>query len=159
MSKNIEEKPTTGWFVVSWIVPLFAVMFVVNGIFVWFAVSTHTGNQTENAYDEGLHYNLILEEAQAQERLGWRVNVAVEQNIIIFSVFDREGYAVEYTDIEVLLFSPMSAERDQVLAAQNIGLGHFSVGYTEQMKGQWQLRLKISNDGEHAEFRRKVVLP
>ncbi|MCK5041726.1 MAG: FixH family protein [Sphingomonadales bacterium] len=159
MSEKTQEKPTTGWFVMRWLGPLFGVMFIVNGIFVWFALNTHTGSQTENAYDKGMNYNQVLERARAQELLGWGIGVEVENNIIQISLFDDVGSLIKDADVEMFLFDPRSAANDQFLTIENASSGQFFAEYSNEATGQWELRLKVNKEGDVAEFRRKLVLP
>lgn len=50
----------------------FAVCSVVNAFFVYMAVTTHWGTVAKNPYEQGLHYNEILEQARSRkhENLG-----------------------------------------------------------------------------------------
>lgn len=45
----------------------FLVVFAVNGIFVYLAVSTNHGVVTENAYEKGLDYDRIVIEVRKQK--------------------------------------------------------------------------------------------
>ena len=44
----------------------FAVVFVVNGIFIYMAMQTHNGIVTENPYEKGLAYEQIVQEVKQQ---------------------------------------------------------------------------------------------
>lgn len=53
---------------VLWSLLLFFLVFAsVDAFFVYKALSTHTGVVTENAYEKGLHYNEILDEARRRK--------------------------------------------------------------------------------------------
>lgn len=45
----------------------FGVCCAVNGFFVYSAITTSKGVVTKNAYERGLHYNEILEEARRRK--------------------------------------------------------------------------------------------
>ena len=159
MSENSQKKETTGWFVVRWILPFFGVMLIANIVFVWFALSTHTGIQVENAYDKGANYNQILEQARERELLGWQVDLDIEEHLILIALFDKAGNPIENAEIDVFLFSPRSANNDQVLMVQKLDGGQFSAPYPSELDGQWELRLTVKNEGKSVEYRRKLVLP
>jgi nitrogen fixation protein FixH len=159
MNEQKEIKPTTGWFAVRWMLPLFGAMIIANSFFVWFALSTHSGNQTKNAYDEGVNYNQVLEQARERALLGWQVGVEVKQNLILISLFDKEGNLLDGADVDLLLFNPRSADDDQELTVEKTALGQYSALYPTHVQGYWQLRFKINKDGKQVEFRRKMVLP
>ncbi|MBL4602812.1 MAG: FixH family protein, partial [Emcibacteraceae bacterium] len=48
MTSNV--KPYTGKRILAWFVGFFLVVFLANGIMTYFALSTWTGLETENAY-------------------------------------------------------------------------------------------------------------
>ena len=51
--------------IIPWyFVMAFAVVFIVNGIFILFATGTHTGLVTENPYEKGLDFDHIVKETQ-----------------------------------------------------------------------------------------------
>ena len=56
----------------------FGVMFVVNGIFVYFAVATFSGGDTSDPYRKGLHYNETLTADERQAERGWRTDIAYD---------------------------------------------------------------------------------
>lgn len=159
MNTKPEEKLTTGWYVVRRIVPFFGVMILANVVFAWFAFSTFTGIQVDNAYDKGINYNLVLEQARERELLGWQIGVEVENKAILITLFDKDGSLIEDADIEVMLFSLRSADDDQTLSVNSTSLGKFYMPYPEQVNGQWELRLKVNKEGKSVEYRRKLVLP
>lgn len=49
----------------------FGVMFVVNGIMVYYAVTTFSGGDRPNPYRSGLNYNETIAENARQAALGW----------------------------------------------------------------------------------------
>lgn len=55
------RKGIDGRHVLLGLVAFFGVMFVVNAIFVYFAVATFSGGDTSNPYQKGLHYDQMLE--------------------------------------------------------------------------------------------------
>jgi len=60
---SLKDKLIPWYFVI-----FFLVLFIVDGIFVYLATSTHTGVVTENAYEKGLRYNEVIERARAAEK-------------------------------------------------------------------------------------------
>ena len=56
----------------------FGVMFIVNGIFVYFALETFSGGDTSDPYRKGLHYNDTLGADERQAERGWRTDVVYD---------------------------------------------------------------------------------
>ncbi len=61
-----------GWHVLTMLLAFFGFVSAVNGVMIYFAVGTLSGENSKRSYDQGLHYNDTIREAEAQERLGWR---------------------------------------------------------------------------------------
>ena len=53
-------------------IAFFGVIFLVNGIFVYYALGTFGGGDTSDPYRKGLHYNDTLAEAARQADQGWK---------------------------------------------------------------------------------------
>ncbi len=49
----------------------FGIVFAVNGVFVYSAISTLPGEERGATYEAGVRYNTTLAEARAQESLHW----------------------------------------------------------------------------------------
>ncbi len=81
----------------------FAVVLLANGTMIWLAFATWTGLETEGAYQKGLAYNRTLEQAEAQAALGWRVDLALEQQgralALRLMLVDRHGSLIEEADV------------------------------------------------------------
>jgi len=63
-------KGIEGRHVLMALIGFFGVMFLVNGIFVYFAVATFSGGDTSDPYRKGLHYNETLQAADRQAERG-----------------------------------------------------------------------------------------
>lgn len=62
-----QESKKTGRLVLIWLLGFFGVCMAVNAFFIYMAVTTNWGVVSENAYQTGLHYNDLLEEARKRE--------------------------------------------------------------------------------------------
>ena len=63
---------------IPWLfVGLFLLVFAVNGVMIWYALSSWTGLAANEAYDQGLTYNRNLAAAARQAQLGWRPQLTV----------------------------------------------------------------------------------
>lgn len=73
MNQNAEkkdDKKDSGWWVLWAFLAFFAVFASVDAFFVYTAITSHTGVVVENAYEVGLNYNDIIEEAERQKQDG-----------------------------------------------------------------------------------------
>lgn len=68
MSETAIKNPKDKW--IPWyFVWFFAVIVLLDGTFVYIAISTQTGLVTDNPYEKGLAYNKILDEARDQPEI------------------------------------------------------------------------------------------
>ena len=70
MNASAARKPgfvLKGWHVLLMLVGFFGFMFVVNGIFLWAAITSFPGEDEQKSYMQGLHYNEIAEIMQCPE--------------------------------------------------------------------------------------------
>ena len=79
MTEAVQKAPRriTGWTVFYGMVAFFGVIIAVNLTFVYFALDSWPGLTTQHAYEEGIAYNKTLEQAAAQNEMGWTSRVAL----------------------------------------------------------------------------------
>ena len=59
-----QESNKAGRRILFYFVAFFALIVAVNTYFIISAIGTHTGTVVDNPYEQGLHYNKLLEEAR-----------------------------------------------------------------------------------------------
>lgn len=64
-------RTVTGRHVLLGLIAFFGVMFLANGLLVYYAVSTFSGGDRPDPYRSGLNYNETLAEDERQAALGW----------------------------------------------------------------------------------------
>jgi nitrogen fixation protein FixH len=128
---------------------------VVNGVMVYFALSTFPGLTTQNSYDRGRSYNRIIEEAARQDALGWTVQVALRGERIALAVLDQEGRAVEGV-VEAEMARPLEGTR-VALGAANPREGF---ALPELRAGQWEFRgAFLDAQGRRLDIRQRLIIP
>ena len=61
---NTTKPPRDGLRVLLWFLGFFLVLCSVNALFVFKALETHPGTVVDNPYQEGIHYNEMLDKAE-----------------------------------------------------------------------------------------------
>lgn len=132
----------------------FAIVIAVNGALIYFANSTFSGLETEHAYETGLHYNQSLEAAAAQEKLGWRGDIALSAEAdgkreltVLFA--DRLERPIDGLAVEAHLLRPANAGMDLNLTLAGKGNGRYTADVTLPAPGQWDIRI-VARDAEHS---------
>src|SRR5262245_1621977 len=82
------------------LVAFFGVMLIVNGIFVYYAITTFGGGDTSNPYQKGLHYNDTIAEAARQSERGWVATLAYADGRIALKLKDRQDQPVRGVRLE-----------------------------------------------------------
>lgn len=127
----------------------------VNGGMIYAAVSTFTGVTVGRAYDRGRAYNDVLAEANRQDALGWRAEVALAADALQVTVRDREGLPVPGRIDGVLLRPLEGTQLPLELAATTPG--HWTAAVAPK-PGQWEARLRLTNaSGAHLDIRQRLV--
>ncbi|MEZ5776152.1 MAG: FixH family protein [Hyphomicrobiaceae bacterium] len=72
-SENVKGRGgLTGRHVLMMLIAFFGVIFAVNGVFLYAAISTFDGTDTSSAYQKGIDYNTTIAESEEQARRGWK---------------------------------------------------------------------------------------
>lgn len=137
-------------------VAFFTVVFAVNGVFVYKAVSTHTGVVTEDAYEKGLAYNKVIAAVDAQEALGLTSKIEVLGNDIIYSLTDKNGKLVK-ADVSARLIRPNQSgyDYDVKLQAED---GQYKAEANFPLKGLWRIEVLAKWDGQTYQQSKRVVV-
>ena len=147
------DKPVTGRKVLILLLGFFGVMLTANAIFVYFALTSFSGLETENAYLKGLDYNATLEDAAEQRALGWQANLAhevlsTEGSRVTLTYLDKAGRPLDGLAVALEIRRPTTETFDQTLELLAVGPGRYQADFSFPEKGAWFLRISASQDGE-----------
>ena len=84
-------KELKGWHVLLIMLGFFGVMFAVNGVFLYHAITSFPGEDVKKSYVQGLNYNQTLSARASQADLGWRAEAGLRDGTIAFRLFDAEA--------------------------------------------------------------------
>lgn len=138
--------PLTGRHVLYWFLGFFAVVFIANGIFLYFAGTTWTGLETQDAYRKGLDYNRQLEAARAQKALGWSVDLSFDAgegatHRLSASFLTAEGEPVYGLSVRATLRRPVTVGMDQEISLESMGGGRYSGVVELPQPGLWDIEI------------------
>lgn len=145
-------------FIPWYFVGFFLVLFILDGTFVYLAVSTHTGVVQKHTYETGLAYNTVIAEGREHKKLGWRVTVEIsKENIISMIVLDKDGNFLQDADVSIIVKRPTQAGHDF-----DVNLVAFEKSYRAQalfpLPGLWQLQIKIAKEGKSFFLNERVIV-
>ena len=122
----------------------FGVMLAVNGIFIYLAVTTFNGLESD-AYQKGLHYNDRIDAGSRQSALGWSHGVALgPDGTVRVSVKDREGAPVSGLAIAGNIARPVADRFTSALAFRESGTGTYLAPAALLPPGNWIVSLQAT---------------
>jgi len=136
----------------------FLVIFAVNALFIYKATSTHTGLVTQQAYEKGLNYDTIAQDAQAQDALGWQSSITLEQHQLRFTLQDASGNPLTCEHATAHLMRPTQSQLDfsQPLTRQKDGSYQSSLAFPQA--GQWDITVSVLCNKQPYQQRQRVIV-
>ena len=152
-------KELKGWHVLLWMLGFFGIMFAVNGVFLYHAITSFPGEDVKKSYVQGLNYNQTLEARAAQKALGWRAEIGHDGATIILHLEDKVGNALSGRQIIGELRRQTTQQADQILIFK-AGMGGDYLAATDGLAtGQWDVRISVFDlDTEQTLFSARKTL-
>ncbi|MEQ8824641.1 MAG: FixH family protein [Filomicrobium sp.] len=142
----------TGWHVLGAILVFFSVLFVVNGVFLYYAITTFTGIETSDAYRKGISYNQNLQEERRFEQLGWQGKIAGDGKTIKLTLLTQDGTPVRGMDVSGKVGRPATDKFDQTVTFKDQGNGIYAAKDANLAPGNWivvvEVREPVSQNSE-----------
>jgi len=112
----ISRRPSgvTGRHVLVAVVLFFSTVFVVNGLMLYMALSTHSGLVAQEPYRKGLHYNERIAADERQRELGWKETIGLAASGTIDVVLvDATGKPVTGLALTSVVGRPSEGRHDR----------------------------------------------
>lgn len=145
------QKPVTGRQVLYVLLAMFGVVLLVNGIFLYLALSTHPGEAVRDGYNKGLRYNDTLAKVAGQRALGWRPDLRFTQqgpragNMII-QFRDVDGAPITGLRVEATIRRPADSSHDRVIKFAASEPGLYAARLQVPLAGNWDLHIIARRD-------------
>lgn len=166
LSMSKKQRPDGWWY--PWLfVGAFGIVFTVNGIMVYFAVSSWTGLETKNYYKASTDYNSVLAQRAKQTALGWVAEFSYENTPVNddpragmyhLRFTDKTGTAIEGLTITAKAVRPTHEGYDQSMSFIERGNGNYTASATLPLPGQWELRYAAQSTDELFKMRQRIVV-
>jgi nitrogen fixation protein FixH len=156
------NKEFTGRHLLIILISFFGVMLAVNAVFIYLALSTFSGLERPSAYQDGLKYNETIEEARAQDALGWSHKVALSPvGRIELTVTGASGEPVPGLAVSGRIERPVATDTRRELVLSEVREGVYAADADGIGPGNWILTLsaaKARPGGKDAVYRLKERL-
>ena len=153
----------TGWHVLLIMLGFFGVMFAVNGVFLYHAITSFPGEDVKKSYLQGLDYNHTLEAKAAQDQLGWSAAAGMVGSDLVFDLTDADGNPLIGYQVTTELRRAASTAHDQIVEMQPLQSGSYAVNLSDLPAGRWDVQFQVIDPaGDDIVFRadkRIVITP
>jgi nitrogen fixation protein FixH len=136
-----KDEGLKGRHVLLTLIGFFGVMLIVNGIFVYYAITTFGGGDTSNPYQKGLHYNDTIAEAARQSERGWTATLAYADGRIALKLKDRQDQPVRGVRLEGSIGRAVTDSQDRNVELKEVDPGSY-VAAIDLGPGQWVVQLQ-----------------
>ncbi|MFN3745808.1 MAG: FixH family protein [Hyphomicrobiaceae bacterium] len=121
----------------------FFVVFAVNGVFLYSAISTYTGIVAAEPYRKGLNYNQRIAADEAQQAKGWQEALEVTRNgQVTLRLTNRLGAPVEGLSVRGTFGRPSTARHDVRLDLAEQRPGTYAAQIAPPEGGSWIVTLE-----------------
>jgi len=149
----------TGWHVLAMFVAFFGVVIAVDTAMMIDAYRTFPGEVTEQPYEEGLRYDLALDQQHRQAALGWKMAAGLgEAGVVTLTARDAAGAPLAGLRIEARLERPATEQGRRALAFSERSPGVYQAR-AGALAGAWDLRLSAYRRGLRFDAERRLVAP
>ena len=140
------SKDNSGKLILLYFVLFFGIIIIVNTIFVYISLSTHTGLVEKDYYKKGIAYNEILERAKNQPNLIDKVTY--NNGILRWALADNDNKALEDASVSAIIIRPVQGGYDFNVKLENKGAGVYEAKIKPPLKGAWIAKLTSKWDNK-----------
>ncbi|MCI4644570.1 MAG: FixH family protein [Hyphomonadaceae bacterium] len=147
-----KSRELKGWHVLIIMLGFFGVMFAVNGVFLYYAITSHPGEQVEKSYAQGLNYNDQLEARARQAELGWTgaLGIMAGENqvpVLVAQISDAGEQPLGGLDLSAKLHRHSTSDADVHLALTPSIRGEYSVSLEGLPAGDYDVIVTATRGG------------
>ena len=160
--KERSDRELKGWHVLLIMLGFFGVMFAVNGVFLYHAITSFPGEDVKKSYVQGLNYNDTLATRAAQAELGWTAEAGLGVGELVFRLRDRDGAPLSNYAVIGELRRLATQDADQAIVFRARMNGEYVAEAGALAPGQWALRISVLDaDAEAVLFNvtKTIIVP
>ena len=144
---HLETTPTgkelKGWHVLLIMLGFFGVMFSVNGVFLFHAITSFPGEDIKKSYVQGLSFNDTLADRAAQAELGWSAEAGLIEDRLVFRLQDAASTPLSNQIVVGELRRLATNQEDRAISFQPRMRGEYVADPGTLAPGQWLLRVNV----------------
>lgn len=138
-----QNRELKGFHVLLIMLGFFGIMFAVNGVFLYQALTTFPGEETKRSYLQGLNYNAALAERDAQASLGWRAQAGLEDNNLIFRLQDSDENPASGLRVTATIRRPATNSDTLSAELRETKAGEYRYVLNDLATGEWKIAFTV----------------
>ena len=144
----IRVRKFTGWHMFAILIAFFGVVVSVNMVMATAAIRTFGGTVVDNSYVASQRFNAWLNEARAQERLGWTTRLGVDDGRHVTVALSDHGTPLRGAEIEAVARHPLGRAPDVPLRFE-AGVDGSYISHEMLPAGRWLVQVKVRRGGSN----------
>jgi nitrogen fixation protein FixH len=158
MINRYRAQPRSYWHLFPWcLAGGISVVMLANAALVWFAVTSFPGLATEHGFANSNSYDRVLQAAQQQMALGWRVELTLADFRPVITLTGRDGTPLAGAILAATAERPVGTDAPVPLGFQATAPGRFEAD-APLAPGRWDLDLTVTGDGHTYRTVRRLVV-
>ena len=155
----------TGRMVLWGFVAFFAVVALVNGIFILLSMRSFPGVETEDAYRKGLAYDSVIADDAARRARGWTVAIAWQpsgpaRGRLVVVARAKDGMPLSGLAARAVLRRPTHGGQDRTVGLAETAAGSYGADLVLPGAGNWEVIVTLGGPNLSAyRLRERLVVP
>ncbi|RJT24747.1 hypothetical protein D5I55_04540 [Chakrabartia godavariana] len=143
----MKARKFTGWHMTGILVAFFGVVVTVNIVMARAAIGTFGGTVVENSYVASQKFNGWLDQAKAQDKMGWTVDARLDAGRHVMVAAGTASGPLHGVTVEALVRHPLGRVPERTLRFIATGEGHWTSAETLPA-GRWLVHLNVRRGGD-----------
>ena len=158
MASHVAPHPRTIWrYFPHGMAGALGIVVFVNGLMVWWALSTFPGVAALDVFDHSNSYDQVLAQAAKEGALGWSVISSADKQRPVVVLTGADGQPLVGATVLAQARRPLGADMVTALTFTEAAPGRYVSVDALSAPGQWDLRLTIERNGETLHSTRRIV--
>ena len=141
-----------------YIIVFFVILIILDSIFVYLATSTHRGFVTENAYNQGLNYNKIIEATKKQNNLNWKSKIIYQNGFLNFSLENEKKDSFDGATVTAFLIRPTQTGYDFSIKLEKQSDGNYQKFVKFPLIGQWDVKILVIWNNHKYQTTKRILI-
>ena len=149
------KRPFTGRHMTAILLAFFGTVIAVNVTMAMFATGTFAGTVVDNSYVASQHFNRWLDEAHAQEALGWSEKIGLDNDRRITIILHERQQALNGVSVDAIARHPLGRAPDVTLHFTQVSADQYR-SLTPLPTGRWAVHFTLAEGSREKRLIRDI---